>query len=95
LVAEAVPARELLAAVAEEAGTLLGVDATRIIRYETEEEIVYVAGWSASGYDSPSFDRAKLEGISVSAMFSVPGASPASTTSRTSRCRLRSLAALS
>jgi signal transduction histidine kinase len=67
LVAEAVPARELLAAVAEEAGTLLDVDATRIVRYETEEEIVYVAGWSASGYDPPSFGRARLEGTSVSA----------------------------
>jgi K+-sensing histidine kinase KdpD len=67
LVAEAVPARELLAAVAEEAGTLLDVDAIRIARYEGEEEIVYVAGWSRSGYDPPSFDRAKLEGTSVSA----------------------------
>ena len=64
LVAEGVPARELLAAVAEEAGTLLDVDATRIARYE-DGEIVQVAGWSTPGYDPPSFDRAKLEGTSV------------------------------
>ena len=52
---------------AEEAGTLLDVDGTRIARYKDEEEIVHVAQWSRPGYDPPSFDRAKLEGKSVSA----------------------------
>jgi signal transduction histidine kinase len=67
LVAEAVPAHELLAAVAAEAGALLEVDATRVSRFEGDQEIVSLGGWSKPGYDPPSFDRAKLEGTSVAA----------------------------
>jgi signal transduction histidine kinase len=67
LVAEAVPAHELLAAVAAEAGMLLEVDATRIARFEGDQEVVELGGWSKPGYDPPSFDRAKLEGTSVAA----------------------------
>ncbi|WP_344110425.1 GAF domain-containing protein [Kribbella alba] len=66
-VAQGAPAQELLAAVAEEAGTLLAVDATRINRYENADEIVNVTDWSKPGYDSAPFDRARLEGRSVSA----------------------------
>jgi GAF domain-containing protein len=66
-VAQGVPAQELLAAVAEEAGTLLDVDATRIARYEGEEAIVHVTEWSKPGYDPAPYDRARLEGKSVSA----------------------------
>jgi GAF domain-containing protein len=66
-VAQGVPAQELLATVAEEAGTLLDVDATRIARYEGEEAIVHVTEWSKPGYDPPPFERARLEGKSVSA----------------------------
>ena len=67
LVAQGVPAQELLAAVAEEVGTLLDVDGTRIARYEGEDELVHATGWSKSGFEPPAFDRAKLEGTSVSA----------------------------
>jgi signal transduction histidine kinase len=67
LVAEAVPAHELLAAVAAEAGTLLEVDATRVARFEDDQDLVELGGWSKPGYDPPHFGRAKLEGTSVAA----------------------------
>ncbi|HET6296510.1 MAG TPA: GAF domain-containing protein [Kribbella sp.] len=66
-VAQGLPSDQLLATVAEEAGTLLAVEAIRIARYNGEEEIVLVAEWSKPGYDPASFDRARLEGRSVSA----------------------------
>ena len=68
LVARGAPPPELFAAVAGEAGTLLDVDGTRIARYEGEAELVHVAEWSKPGYDPPpAYERAQLEGISVSA----------------------------
>ncbi|WP_406052668.1 GAF domain-containing protein [Kribbella sp. NBC_00889] len=63
-VAEGVPAQELLAAVAEEAGTLLDVDATRIVRYE-DDDLAHVTAWSRPGYDPRPYDRVRLEGRSV------------------------------
>ena len=67
LVARGAPAHELFAAVAAEAGILLDVHGIRIARYEDEAELVHVAEWSKPGYDPPAYDRAKLEGTSVSA----------------------------
>ena len=64
-VAEGVPAQKLLAAVAEEAGALLAVDATRIIRYEGDDEIVHLTAWSRPGYDPAPYERSRLEGRSV------------------------------
>src|SRR5919106_1869931 len=68
LVARGAPPPELFAAVAAEAGTLLDVDGTRIARYEGEAELVHVAEWSKPGYDPPPpYERAQLDGTSVSA----------------------------
>jgi signal transduction histidine kinase len=67
LVARGAPANELFSAVAAEAGLLLDVHGIRIARYEDETELVHVAEWSKAGYDLPAYDRAKLEGTSVSA----------------------------
>jgi signal transduction histidine kinase len=67
LVARGAPAHELFAAVAAEAGILLDVHGIRIARYEGETELVHVAEWSKPGYEPPAYDRAKLEGTSVSA----------------------------
>jgi signal transduction histidine kinase len=67
LVARSAPAHELFGAVAAEAGALLDVDGVRIARYEGETELVHVSEWSKPGYDFPPYDRAKLEGTSVSA----------------------------
>lgn len=63
-VAQGVPAQDLLAAVAEEAGTLLDVDGTRIVRYEGDD-LAHVTAWSRPGYDPGPFDRVRLEGRSV------------------------------
>jgi signal transduction histidine kinase len=67
LVAKGAPAHELFAAVAAEAGNLLDVHGIRIARYEDETELVHVAEWSKPGCAPPAYDRAKLEGTSVSA----------------------------
>ena len=67
LVAEGVPGSQLFSAVAEETGTLLGVDGTRIARYEGAEEIVEVTHWTVPGYSAASLGRVKLEGASVGA----------------------------
>jgi signal transduction histidine kinase len=68
LVARGAAAGELFAAVAAEAGDLLDVDGIRIARYEDETELVHVAEWSKPGDARPAaYDRAKLEGTSVSA----------------------------
>jgi signal transduction histidine kinase len=68
LVARGAPAGELFATVAAEAGDLLDVHGIRIARYEGETELVHVAEWSKPGHDPPpAYDRATLEGTSVSA----------------------------
>ncbi|MEK6440602.1 GAF domain-containing protein [Pseudonocardia sp. T1-2H] len=67
LVARGAPAHELFAAVAAEAGILLDVHGIRIARYENETQLVHVAEWSRPGHDPPAYDRAALEGTSVSA----------------------------
>jgi signal transduction histidine kinase len=46
LVAAGVAQEELFAAVAEEVGRLMSIDATRILRYETEDTATVVATWS-------------------------------------------------
>jgi PAS domain S-box-containing protein len=49
LVAEGVPADELLGAVTREAGTLLGADLAGMIRYVTDDSVTAVATWAAEG----------------------------------------------
>jgi signal transduction histidine kinase len=66
LVAEGVPATQLLAAVAEEAGTLLHVDGAWIEFYEGGQ-VVTAAVWSRPGMKPPTFDRAKVEDAPVAA----------------------------
>jgi signal transduction histidine kinase/pilus assembly protein TadC len=66
LVAEGVPASEFFAAVAEEAGRLLGVDGAWIEFYEGED-VVKAGEWSRPGMDPPTFDRAKVEDAPVAA----------------------------
>jgi GAF domain-containing protein len=66
LVAQGVTASRLMAAVAEEAGTLLGVDGAWIEFYEGDE-VVTAAEWSRPGKQPPTFDRVKVEDAPVAA----------------------------
>ncbi len=66
LVAEGVAGRELMAAVAKEAGTLLNVDGAWIEYYEGEE-VVTAGQWSKPGKDPPTFDRARVDEAPVAA----------------------------
>ncbi len=66
LVAQGVAAPRLLAAVAEEAGTLLDVDGAWIEFYEGED-VVNAAEWSRPGKHPPTFGRVKVEDAPVAA----------------------------
>jgi len=48
LVARGLPPTEIVAAVAEEAGRLVAIDGTRILRYEADGTATVIAGWSES-----------------------------------------------
>ena len=51
LVARGMPSAEILAAVAEEAGRLLGADLAHTLRYEPDDTVNVVAGWRRTGDD--------------------------------------------
>jgi signal transduction histidine kinase len=51
LVARAAPPAEVFAAVTEEAGRLLGADLAHTFRYEPDDTVSVVAGWSRNGDD--------------------------------------------
>ncbi|MET0810453.1 MAG: GAF domain-containing protein, partial [Thermoleophilaceae bacterium] len=57
LVARDVPPDELFAAVAREAGGLLGADLAGMIRYELDATVTPVATWAADGEHPPVPDR--------------------------------------
>ncbi len=61
LVAENVPSGELFAAVAQEAGTLLGADYGGLIRYEDDATVTALASWAATGELPPIPDRFRTE----------------------------------
>ena len=73
LVAQGVPARRLLTAVAEEAATLLDVDGAWIEFYDGED-VVKAAEWSGPGKDPPTFDRVKVAEAPVAAAVRRSGA---------------------
>jgi signal transduction histidine kinase len=66
LVAHDAPPEEVFAAVAEEAGQILGVDATHLGRYEDGDAITTVGRWSTTKEDTPIGTRSSLEGENVS-----------------------------
>ena len=54
LVAQAAPPEDVFAAVAAEAGRLLGVDAAVLIRYGPPEAIMVVGSWTGTGAAAPT-----------------------------------------
>jgi len=67
LVARGVPPAEVFAAVAEEAGRLLGADAAHVGRYEPDGTVTVVAGWSREGDHLP-IGRYPIEEGTLSAL---------------------------
>ena len=53
---------DLFAALVEELGVLLGVDATAILRYDADSSATVVAGWSDGTINLPVGERLPLEG---------------------------------
>ncbi len=58
---------DLFASLAEEVRVLLGVDASEILRYETDGTATMVAGWSDGGSRLPVGERLPLEGENLAA----------------------------
>jgi signal transduction histidine kinase len=73
LVARGVPASEVFAAVAHEAGEVLGVDATHLGRLDPDGASVAVGAWSRTGEHIPLGTRLSTDGQSVSAMVAQTG----------------------
>ena len=67
LVAEGAPPAELFAAVAREAGLLIGADAMHMGRYDAGAA-VSVAGWSRTGDHLPPGTRVELDGTNVASL---------------------------
>jgi len=68
LVACAAPPAEVLAAVTEEAGRLLGADYTAMARYDQDDARTVVASWSSSGTAFPVGTKAKLGGRNLATL---------------------------
>jgi signal transduction histidine kinase len=68
LVARGVPPAEVFAAVAEEVGRLLGTDMAHIVRYEPDETVIVVAGWSRESDPLPVGARYPIEDGTLSAL---------------------------
>ena len=73
LVACGVPAAEVFSAVAEEAGRLLNARVANIARYEPDNTMTIVAGWSERGAHIPVGGRFALEGRNLGVLVSQTG----------------------
>ncbi|HWM09816.1 MAG TPA: GAF domain-containing protein, partial [Solirubrobacteraceae bacterium] len=65
LVAQGDPPSDVFAAVAQEVGLLLGVDATHMARYELDGAATGVAAWSVAGDHKPVGTRVSTAGDSI------------------------------
>ena len=73
LVAQGTPSAELFAAVTNEVGLLLQVDATSMSRYESDGTVTMVAGWSRTDANAVVFPRLRLGGKNLSTLVSETG----------------------
>ena len=73
LVAREAPAGEVFAAVAEELGRLLDVDATRLVRYEDDDTATVVSTWGRLSEVVPVGTRLPLGGVNVISTVSQTG----------------------
>lgn len=67
LVARGAPANEVFATVAEELGGLIKVDGAKMLRYEQDETVTFVASWGPLQAGLPVGARISFKGNSVSA----------------------------
>jgi signal transduction histidine kinase len=69
LVAEEAAPSEVFQTVTREVGILCGADLARMERYESEDSVISVAGWSRGDGPGPAVGkRFSLEGVSIAAM---------------------------
>jgi len=73
LVARAAPPEEVFAAVAEDAGRLLGADYAAMVRYDADGARTVVAAWSRTGRAFPVGNRTRLGGRNVTTLVSQTG----------------------
>ncbi len=73
LVAREAPAAEVFAAVGEELGRLLDVDATRLVHYEPDETATIVSTWGRLAHVTPVGTNLPLGGVNVISMVSRTG----------------------
>ena len=73
LVAGGVPAAEVFAAVAEEAGRVMNAEIVNIARYEPDGTVTVMAGWSERGGHMPVGGRFTLEGPTLAGPISRTG----------------------
>src|SRR5262245_19603595 len=70
LVACGVPPGEVFAAVAQEAGHLLNAEVANISRYEPDDTMTVLAGWSEHGGHLPVGEKFAMEGVNLSTLVS-------------------------
>lgn len=75
LAAHGVPQQELFSAVTTEVGRLLGVDGTRLLRYESDGSVTALAGWGVTDLVPPLGGRATLPASDVVATVGRTGSS--------------------
>jgi GAF domain-containing protein len=66
LVARGVPPAEVFAVVVEEVGRLLGTDLAAMVRFEPDETVIMVAGWSREGDHQPVGWRMPIQATQLS-----------------------------
>jgi signal transduction histidine kinase len=68
LVAQGVPPSELVSAVAEEVGRLLGSDSASMVRYEDDGTVTFVADWGDPDFTLPARTNLPLGGENVTSI---------------------------